>query len=47
MKSATKEKKNGLYELWRRLITRHSALSRAESARKRRMQKKKEPGTLL
>ena len=47
MKTATKEKKNGLYELWRRLITRHPVVSRAESARKRRMQKKKEPGTLL
>ena len=47
MKSATEEKKNGLQELWRGVITRHSALSKAESARKRRIQKKKEPGTLL
>ena len=41
MKSATEEEKNGLQELWRGLKTRHSALSRAESARKRRSQKKK------
>ena len=41
MKSVTEEKKNGLHELWRGLKARHSALSRAESARKRRSQKKK------
>ena len=36
MKSATEEEKNELQELWRGLKARHSALSRAESARKRR-----------
>ena len=41
MKSATEEEKNGLRELWRGLKARHPALSRAESARKRRSQKKK------
>ena len=41
MKSATEEEKNGLQELWRGLKARHSALSKAESARKRRSQKKK------
>ena len=41
MKSATGEEKSGLHELWRCLKAKHSALSRAESARKRRSQKKK------
>ena len=41
MKSATEEEKSGLQGLWRGLKARHSALSRAESARKRRSQKKK------
>ena len=36
MKSATEEEKNGLQELWRGLKARHSALSRAESTRKRK-----------
>ena len=41
MNPATGEEKNGLQELWRCLKARHSALSRAESTRKRRSPKKK------
>ena len=41
MKSVTEEEKNRLQELWRGLKARHSALSRVESARKRRSLKEK------
>ena len=39
MKTACEQNKNGLVRLWRSLKARHSALSRAESARKRRSHK--------
>ena len=41
IKTATQEEKRGLHKLWRGLKARHSALSRAETARKRRSHKKK------
>ena len=41
MKSASEEQKSELQGLWRGLKARHSALNRADSARKTRSQKKK------
>ncbi|GFR89638.1 reverse transcriptase [Elysia marginata] len=41
MKAANSEEKKGLQEIWQHLKARHSALSRAESARKKRSQKRK------
>ena len=41
MKTATEEQKDGLKSIWRDLQARHTALSRAESARKKRSLKKK------
>ena len=41
IKTATEEEKRGLHELWRGSMARHSALSRAKTARKRRSHKKK------
>ncbi|GFO14906.1 reverse transcriptase [Plakobranchus ocellatus] len=41
IRAANSEKTNGLLVIWRQLKARHSALSRAESVRKKRSQKKK------
>ena len=41
MKTANNDEKKGLQEIWQHLKARHSALSRAESARKKRSQKRK------
>ncbi|GFS04726.1 reverse transcriptase [Elysia marginata] len=41
MKAANSEEKKGIQEIWQHLKARHSALSRAESARKKRSQKRK------
>ncbi|GFO06794.1 reverse transcriptase [Plakobranchus ocellatus] len=41
IKAASSEETNGLLVIWRQLKARHSALSRAESARKKRSQKRK------
>ncbi|GFR65403.1 reverse transcriptase [Elysia marginata] len=41
MKAANSEEKKGLQEIWQHLKAKHSALSRAESARKKRNQKRK------
>eukprot|EP00745_Piridium_sociabile_P006709 TRINITY_DN14328_c0_g1_i1.p3 TRINITY_DN14328_c0_g1~~TRINITY_DN14328_c0_g1_i1.p3 ORF type:complete len:116 (+),score=27.67 TRINITY_DN14328_c0_g1_i1:233-580(+) len=41
MKAASELEKQGLEKLWKDLKAKHSALSKAESARKRRSKKKK------
>ncbi|GFN85989.1 reverse transcriptase [Plakobranchus ocellatus] len=41
IRAASSEETNGLLVIWRQLKARHSALSRAESARKKRSQKRK------
>ncbi|GFO37380.1 reverse transcriptase [Plakobranchus ocellatus] len=41
IKTACSEETNGLLVIWRQLKARHSALSRAESARKKHSQKRK------
>ncbi|GFO07855.1 reverse transcriptase [Plakobranchus ocellatus] len=41
IRAASSEETNGLLAIWRQLKARHSALSRAESARKKRSQKRK------
>ncbi|GFO33247.1 prominin-1-a-like [Plakobranchus ocellatus] len=41
LRAASSEETNGLLVIWRQLKARHSALSRAESARKKRSQKRK------
>ncbi|GFN87087.1 reverse transcriptase [Plakobranchus ocellatus] len=41
IRAASSEETNGLLAIWRELKARHSALSRAESARKKRSQKRK------
>ncbi|GFO32151.1 reverse transcriptase [Plakobranchus ocellatus] len=41
IKAASSEETNGLLVIWRQLKARHSALSRVESARKKRSQKRK------
>ncbi|GFO06763.1 reverse transcriptase [Plakobranchus ocellatus] len=41
IRAASSEETNGLLVIWRQLKAKHSALSRAESARKKRIQKRK------
>ncbi|GFO06503.1 reverse transcriptase [Plakobranchus ocellatus] len=41
IRAASSEETNGLLAIWRQLKARHSALSRAESARKKRSQRRK------
>ncbi|GFO33352.1 polyprotein [Plakobranchus ocellatus] len=41
IRAASSEEANGLLVIWRQLKARHSALSRAESARKKRSRKRK------
>ncbi|GFN81899.1 reverse transcriptase [Plakobranchus ocellatus] len=47
IRAASSEETNGLLVIWRQLKARHSALSRAESARKKRSQKRKIQGCFI